>query len=107
MRYQKAGKVKPTQIEHKKEDKNTTAIATKDNNEVFLTEEESYLNLAYDDCLWIVDSSDAFPITRYEHFFSSYQDNDSSKIKMGNQVSRKIVKIGQVIVITNIESKLM
>ena len=62
-RDQKAGKVKADQIEHKKEDKSVTVVAAKDDNEVFLIEQENYLNLAYDDCQWIVDSGAAFHVT--------------------------------------------
>ena len=46
-----AEKVKPDQIEHKKEDKSTTVVAAADENDVFFIGEQNYLNLAYDDCL--------------------------------------------------------
>jgi len=47
---------------------------------VFLIEEENYLNLAYDDCSWIVDSLAASHVTPHEHFFSSYQGGDFGKV---------------------------
>ena len=72
-RDQKAGKVKLDQIERKKEDKSTTAVVAKEDNDVFLIGEENYLNLADDDCSWIVDSGAAFHVTLHEHLFSSYQ----------------------------------
>ena len=100
-RYQKAGKVIQDQIEHKKERKNTTTVVAKDDNDVFLIGEENYLNLADDDCTWIVDSGAAFHVTPHQHFFLSYQGGDFGNVKMGNQVSSKIVGIGDVTLITN------
>ena len=106
-RDQKAGKVIQDQIAHKKEDKNITAAVAKDDNHVFLIGEENYLNLADDDCTWIVDSGVAFHVTPHEHFFLSYQGCDFHNFKMGNQVSSKIVGIGNITLITNTGCKLM
>jgi len=55
-RDRKAGNVKPTQIEHKKEDKSPTIVVAKNDNDMLLIGQENYLNLADDDYSWIVDS---------------------------------------------------
>jgi len=100
-RDQKVGKVKPDQIRHKKEDKSITTIEAKDDNDVFLVGEGNYLNLAYDDYSWIVDSGVAFHVTPHKYFLSPYHGGDFGKVKMENQVSRKIVGIGDITLITN------
>ena len=86
-RDQKAGKVKPDEIEHRREEKSITAVASQDHNEVFLIREENYVNLACDGCSWIVDSGASFHVTPHENYFSSYQNGDFGIVKMGNQVS--------------------
>jgi len=106
-RDQKAGKVKPDQLEYKKQDKSPTVVVATEENDVSLIREESYVNLVDNDCSWIVDSGAAFHVTPYEHFFSSYQSGDFGNVKMWNQVSRKIIGIGDVTLITNTGCKLM
>jgi len=95
-RDQKAKKVKLDKIEYKKEDKNTIAVAAKDDNDVFPVREENYLNLEDDDYSWIVDSGAAFHVTLHEHFFLSYEGGDFGNVKMGNQISSKIAGIGDI-----------
>ena len=86
---QKTGKDKPDQIEHKREEKSITAIASKDHNEVFIIGEENYVNSACDGYSWIVDSGASFHITPDGSYFSSYQNGDFGTVKMRNQVSLK------------------
>ena len=74
---------------------------------MFLIGEENYHNLADNDYSWIVDSGVTFHVTPYEHFFSSYQSGDFGNVKMGNQVSSKIVGIGDITLITNTGCKLI
>ena len=87
---QKAGTIHANQIDPKKknEDKTTTAVASDDEN-VFLIDNENYLNIAYDDCIWIIDSRASFHVTPHEGFFLSYQKGDFGMVKMGNHVTIK------------------
>ncbi|KAK4415231.1 Retrovirus-related Pol polyprotein from transposon TNT 1-94 [Sesamum alatum] len=101
-RDQKNGTVKADTIDLKKKDeKNTTVVATNELDDVFLIGEDKYLNIANDGCSWIVDSGAPFHVTPHQEFFSSYQDGDFGTVKMGNQISTKIVGMGNVILVTN------
>ncbi|RDY05562.1 hypothetical protein CR513_10588, partial [Mucuna pruriens] len=93
-RDQKAGSVHPDEIDPKKklEEKTTTAVASDDEN-VFLIGKENYLNVAFDDCTWIVDTGTSFHVTPHEGFFSSYQKGDFGTVKMDNHVTSKIIRL--------------
>ena len=56
----------------KNEGGTTTAVASDDDN-VFLIGNENYLNIASDDCIWIIDSRASFRVTPHEGFCSSNQ----------------------------------
>nr|KYP31853.1 Retrovirus-related Pol polyprotein from transposon TNT 1-94 [Cajanus cajan] len=103
---QQAGTVHPDQIDprKKKEDGTTTAVTSDD---VFLVGEENYLNIAFDECIWIIDSGASFHVTPHEEFFSSYQKGDFGMVKMGNHVTSKIVGIGEIALMTENGNKLM
>lgn len=105
-RDQKNGTVKPDKINPKKED-NTTAVATVNNIDVFLIGKDNYLNLADDGSYWIVDSGASFHFTPHGEFFSSYRNGDFGFVKMGNQVTSKIVGIGEISLITDTGCKLV
>ncbi|WVZ17355.1 hypothetical protein V8G54_010337 [Vigna mungo] len=79
----------------KLEEKTTTAVVSDDAN-VFLISEVNYLNIAFDDCTWIVDTGASFHVTPHEGFFLSYQKGDFGTVKMGNHVTSKIVGIREV-----------
>ena len=74
---------------------------------MFLIGEENYVNLACDDYSWIVDSGASFHVTPYGNYFSSYQNGDFRIVKMGNQVTSKIVGIGDITMTTNTGCKLV
>ncbi|WVZ13786.1 hypothetical protein V8G54_011352 [Vigna mungo] len=107
-RDQKNGTVHPDVVDPKKklEEKTTTAVVSDDAN-VFLTNEVNYLNIAFDDCTWIVDTGASFHVTPHEGFFSSYQKGDFGTVKMGNHVTSKIVGIGEVTLTTENGNKLV
>jgi len=95
-RDQKVEKVKTNQIERIREEKGITTVVSQDYNEFFLIGEENYVNLARDDCSWIVDSSDSLHVTPHGNYFSPYQNGDFGIVKMGNKVSSKIIGIGDI-----------
>ena len=70
-RDQKVEKVKLDQIDHRREENSITIVASQENNEVFVIGEENYVNLACNDCSWIVDSGASFHVTLHENYFSS------------------------------------
>ena len=69
---------------------------------MFLIREENYLNLAYDDCSWIVDPSAVFHVTPHEHFFLSGQGGNFSKVKIANQASSEVIVTSDITLVTNI-----
>ncbi|KAL4324380.1 hypothetical protein GQ457_11G032480 [Hibiscus cannabinus] len=109
-RDQKNGTVKCDQVDpKKKEENNTTAVAAKEEEEdgIFLFGGDNYLNLAQDDCSWIVNSGASFHVTPHGDFFSTYQTGDFGVVKMGNQETSKIVGIGNVILKTNTDCEIV
>ena len=107
-RDQKARIVHANQIDPKKknEGRTTTVVASDDEN-VFLIGNENYLNIVFNDCIWIIDSEASFRVTPHEGFFSSCQKGDFGMMKMGNHVTSKIVGIGEVTLMTENGSKLV
>jgi len=107
-RDQKAGIVHANQIDPKKKNEGgtTTVVASEDEN-VFLIGNENYLNIASDDCIWIIEFGASFHVTPHEGFFSSYQKGDFGMVKMDNHVTSKIVGIGDVTLMTENGSKLV
>jgi len=81
-------------------------VASDDEN-VFLINNENYLNIASNDCIWIIDSRASFHVTPHRGFFSSYQKRDFGMVKMGNHITSKIVGIGEVTLMTENGSKLV
>ena len=53
-----------------------------DDENVFLINNENYLNIASNDCIWIIDSRASFHVTPHRGFFSSYQKRDFGMVKM-------------------------
>lgn len=106
-RDQQAGTIHPDIIDSKKKEEGTTTAVVATNENFFLVEDENYLNVASDDCIWIIDSGASFHVTPHEEFFSSYQKGDFGMVKMGNHVTSKIVGIGEVTLVTDNGSKLM
>ena len=67
---------------------------------------DNYLNVAYGYCSWIVDSSASFHVSPHEDFFSNYKKGDYETMKIGNHVTRKIVGIGDIVLLTDTWNKL-
>ncbi|KAK8662715.1 hypothetical protein V6N13_024606 [Hibiscus sabdariffa] len=72
-RDQKNGTIKCDQVDPKKEEENrTTVVAAKEEEDwIFLFGGNNYLNLAQDDCSWIVDSGASFHVTPHGEVFSN------------------------------------
>jgi len=66
---------------------------TSDDEIFFLIGNENYLNITFDDCIWIIDFGASLHVTPHEGFFSSYHKGDFGTVKMGNHVTNKIVGI--------------
>ena len=107
-RDQKANNVKPDQVSpmKKQEEKNTTAVVSKEDL-LYLVGEGNILNIACDDSSWIVDSGASFHVTPHGSFFSSYQSGDFGTVQMGNQDRSKIVGIGNITLTTSTGCKLV
>ena len=104
-RDQKARTVHANQINPKKNEGGTTTVVASGDENVFLIDNENYLNIAYDDCIWIIEFGASFHVTLHGGFFSSYQKGDFGMVKMGNHVISKIVGIWEVTLMTEIGSK--
>ena len=107
-RDQKAGNVKPDQVSptKKQEEKNTTAVVSKEDL-LYLVGEGNILNIACDDSSWIVNSGASFHVTPHGSFFSSYQSGDFGTVQMGNQDMSRIVRIGNITLTTSTGCKLV
>ncbi|KAK4428828.1 Retrovirus-related Pol polyprotein from transposon TNT 1-94 [Sesamum alatum] len=104
-RDQKAEKVKPDQIEQKKEkEKTTTVVATKE--DVFF-DIGNYLNLTCDDGSWVVDTGVTIHVAPNKSFFSSYKARSFGTIKMGNEDMCQIVGQGDIILSSNVGCQLI
>jgi len=73
---------------------------------VFFIGEDNYLNVAYGDLSWIVDSGASFHVSQHEGFFSNYKKGDYGTVKMGNHVTSKIVGIGDIVLLIDTRNKL-
>lgn len=76
-RDQKDGNVHANQIDPKKKNEGGIIIAmASDDENVFLIDNENYLNIASNDCIWIIDSGASFHVSPHEVFCLSYQKGD-------------------------------
>jgi len=71
-RDQKVEIVHPDLVDQKKKDCTPTTVVAVD-GDIFLIGEYNYLNVAYGDCSWIVDSRASFHVSPHEDFFSNYK----------------------------------
>jgi len=99
-RYQKAGTVHPDLVDPKKKECTPTTVNVVE-DDFFLIGEDNYLNVAYGDCYWIVDSGASFHVSPHEDFFSNYKKGDYGTMKMENHVTSKIVGIGDIVLVTD------
>ena len=84
-----ADEVEPRKIS---DDKNTSAIATSEEEMLFICEQDS-VNLVNAECSWVVDSDASFHLTPKRECFSSYTTSDYGHVRMGNDGECKIVGI--------------
>jgi hypothetical protein len=83
------------------DDKNTSAIATSEEEMLLYICEQASVNLANVECSWIVDSGASFQLTPKRECFSSYIAGDYGYVRMGNEDECKIVGIGNVCLLTS------
>ena len=95
-------------VEHRKifDDKNTSIIATSEEELLFICEKAS-VNLANVECSWVIDSSASFHLTPKRECFSSYTTGDHSYVRMGKHNECNIVCIGIVCLLTSTSYRLM
>jgi len=69
--------------------------------------DENFINVAYDDSSWVVDSGANFHVTSRKDFFSSYTLSDFGLLKIGNNDTSKVISIGTVCLKTSNAIKLI
>ena len=70
-------------------------MATSQEEILFICEQSS-VNLANEECTWVIDSGASFHITPSRECFSSYTTDDYGRVKMGYSGARKTIGIGSV-----------
>ena len=99
-------KEKNENSEQKSDEKNTTALAFSD-NDLFIISDHELLNIACDDCTWVIDSGASYHITSHREYFSSYTSGDFGYVRMGNDGSSKIIGAGSVCLETSTGCRLV
>ncbi|VFQ71427.1 unnamed protein product [Cuscuta campestris] len=99
-------KDKNENFEQKPEEKNTTALASSD-DDLFVIGDHGLLNVACDDCTWVIDSGASYHITSHREYFSSYTSGDFGHVRMGNDGSSKIIGMGDVCLETSTGCRLV
>lgn len=74
-------KEKNENSEQKSDEKNTTALAFSD-DDLFIISDHELLNIACDDCTWVIDSGASYHITSHREYFSSYTSGDFGYVRM-------------------------
>ncbi|VFQ78891.1 unnamed protein product [Cuscuta campestris] len=92
--------------EQKLEEKNTTALASSD-DDLFVIGGHGLLNVACDDCTWVIDSGASYHIISHREYFSSYTSGDFGHVRMGNDGSSKIIGMGDVCLETSTGCRLV
>ncbi|VFQ68970.1 unnamed protein product [Cuscuta campestris] len=92
--------------EQKPEEKNTTALASND-DDLFVIGDHGLLNVACDDCTWVIDFGASYHITSHREYFSSYTSGDFGHVRMGNDGSSKIIGMGDVCLETSTGCRLV
>ena len=96
-RHLKKDKGASNDVEPKKisKEKGTSAIATSEEEILFICEQAS-ANLASEECTRVIDSSTSFHITLSRECFSIYIVRDHGYVKMGDNGECRIIRIGNV-----------
>ena len=87
-------------------DRNTSAIATSNEELLFICEQTS-VNLASGECTWVIDSGASYHITPSREYFSTYIVGDHGYVKMGDSGECKITGIGSVCLTTSTGCRLI
>ena len=95
-------KVEPRKIP---DDKNTSAIATSNEELLFICEQTS-VNLASGECTWVIDSGASYHITPSREYFSTYIAGDHGYVKMGDSGECKITGVRSVCLTTSTRCRL-
>ena len=88
------------------DDKDTSAIASSEEEMLFIREQAS-VNLANAECSWRVDSGASFHLTPKRECFSSHIPGDYGYVRMGNDGECKILGIVNVCLLTSTGYRLM
>lgn len=99
-------KEKNENSEQKSDKKNTTALAFSD-DDLFIISDHGLLNIACDDCTWVIDSGASYHITSHREYFLSYTSGDFGYVRMGNDGSSKIIGAGSVCLETSTGCRLV
>ncbi|VFQ89935.1 unnamed protein product [Cuscuta campestris] len=99
-------KDKDENSEQKPEEKNTIALAYSD-DDLFVISDHGLLNVACDDCMWVIDSGASYHITSHMKYFSSYTSGNFGHVRMGNDGSSKIIGMGDVCLETSTSCRLV
>jgi len=91
----KVGTVHPNLFVPKKKDYTPTTTVVVDDDDLLIGE-DNYLNVAYGDCSWIVDSGASFHVSPHKDCFSNYKKVNYGTVKMGKHVTSKIAGIGDI-----------
>ena len=95
--------VKPKKIS---EEKGTSAIATSEEEILFICEQAS-TNLASEECTWVINSGAPFHITPSRECFSTYTTMDYGGVKMQDSGECRILDIGNVCLTTSTDCRLI
>ena len=90
---------------HQTEETGTIALATSD--DLFFIGDQGSLNLASDECTWVIDSGASYHVTSLREYFSSYTSGDFGHVMMANDGSSKIIGMGSVTLETSTGCKLV
>ena len=88
------------------EEKGTSAMTTSEEELMFICKQVS-VNLANEECTWVIDSSAFFHLTPSREYFSSNIDDDYGCAKMRDNGACKIASIRSVCLTTSIGCRLI
>ena len=86
---EKKGKTK-----EKCDEKTTTVVAAHDDMFVFC--DDGQVNIIHYNNYWVVDSGESYNITFHRHFFSTYTEGDFEYVRMENEISCKVIGMGDI-----------
>lgn len=93
--------------EQKNKKNETEANTISNDGDVEIVFDNAYVNLAFQDTDWVIDSGASYHVTSHAEFFTTYTGGDFGIVRMGNTGSSKVVGIGDIHLETNIGNKLV